>query len=377
MNASSHPIPEPPPSPGVCGARRPGYVLSQLPCISEPHADGAHVDVHGVSWPVTPEQAAAGVMAAEMARGHGTAAELAAAEQNAGLLFDPQRADDIALAAREQAAAEYRAEVEQLREYAASLEWFRPRLQAVIALCAGRPDWHAMTVREILAAADAPPAAAVEAQDVGAPLHLAWDRIVMGPSGDSPRENTLVPCHTSHGVQAALVLDDEQRLGGLLLASLHAAEACTTTGCGATEDEIDAYAYAHADEAAPDLWGWIQVRVHGTDGPPRWWCSSWCANSAIAAAAAELAAADRADAQAPAPLYGGNVDEFIGDAYDSERDSSIPDGEDDDEARCSRCGCTENSPCEGGCVWVPSAQMVDLCSGCVPAERTAETGGAR
>lgn len=37
-----------------------------------------------------------------------------------------------------------------------------------------------------------------------------------------------------------------------------------------------------------------------------------------------------------------------------------------DEARCVRCGCTENSPCAGGCAWVPNLGMVDLCSACVP-----------
>lgn len=258
------------------------------------YPSGAQVLVCNTCVPVTPEQAAAGVMTAAMDDGHTTPLELAAAELAAGLLFDPQLAEEIAKAAREQAAAEHRAEVEQLREYASSLEWFRPRLQAVIALCVGRPDWHAMTVREILAAADAPHVASPEAQDAGAPLQLEWDHIVMGPSGDSPRENTLVPCHTSHGVQAALVLDDEQRLtlGGLLLASLHAAEACVMPGCGLTDDQLDI--------GDPTVWGWIQVRVHGTDGPPRWWCSSWCANSAIAAAAAELAAADRAEEQAHA-----------------------------------------------------------------------------
>lgn len=46
------------------------------------------------------------------------------------------------------------------------------------------------------------------------------------------------------------------------------------------------------------------------------------------------------------------------------------DGE--DEARCVRCGCTENAACPGGCFWVPNLQMVDLCSACAsPQERAA------
>lgn len=48
-----------------------------------------------------------------------------------------------------------------------------------------------------------------------------------------------------------------------------------------------------------------------------------------------------------------------------------PEGQ-DDEARCLRCGCTEDAACEGGCAWVPNAQMVGLCSACAtPAELAA------
>lgn len=300
MNASSQTPPgaqRPEPSPlleySLCGARRPGYVLSQWPCLREPHTDAVHTDVHGVSWPATPVQAAARVIRASIEEGHGTPVEIAQAEEDAGLLFDPQRGKGIDTAAREQSAAEirqWRDTVEDLQERLATWGLFKSKYDAVIALCAGRPDWHLMTVKEILAAAD--PRHVPPAGGQGAPLQLAWDRAIVGPSGDSPRENTIVPCRTSHGGPAALVLDDEQRLalGGLLLASLHAAETCTTAGCGQTETELDAY----GDESTPDLWGWVLIHVQGTDGPARWWCSSWCANSAITAAAAELAAADRA-----------------------------------------------------------------------------------
>jgi len=42
------------------------------------------------------------------------------------------------------------------------------------------------------------------------------------------------------------------------------------------------------------------------------------------------------------------------------------------EAVCSRCGCTDNSPCPGGCVWVPNGFMEDLCSACAAEPETAE-----
>jgi hypothetical protein len=43
----------------------------------------------------------------------------------------------------------------------------------------------------------------------------------------------------------------------------------------------------------------------------------------------------------------------------------------EDEARCVRCGCTENATCEGGCYWVPNLQLVDLCSACATVEELA------
>jgi hypothetical protein len=43
----------------------------------------------------------------------------------------------------------------------------------------------------------------------------------------------------------------------------------------------------------------------------------------------------------------------------------------EDEARCVRCGCTENAACETGCYWVPNLQMTDLCSACATVEELA------
>lgn len=42
------------------------------------------------------------------------------------------------------------------------------------------------------------------------------------------------------------------------------------------------------------------------------------------------------------------------------------------EAKCSRCGCTDTSPCPGGCVWVANNFMDDLCSACAAEPETAE-----
>ncbi|MEV7123819.1 DUF6919 domain-containing protein [Kitasatospora griseola] len=36
------------------------------------------------------------------------------------------------------------------------------------------------------------------------------------------------------------------------------------------------------------------------------------------------------------------------------------------QARCVRCGCTEDDACQGGCWWVPGAAMEDVCSACAP-----------
>lgn len=43
----------------------------------------------------------------------------------------------------------------------------------------------------------------------------------------------------------------------------------------------------------------------------------------------------------------------------------------DDEARCVKCGCTEDAACDGGCYWVPNEQMVDLCSTCATPQQLA------
>ena len=319
----------------TCGNRR--SPLS--PRGNQRYPSGAQVLYCRGACDVGPVRAAAGVIAAAMEHGLITPAAIAQAEEEAGLLFDPKRAQELTEAACEQVRAELEIELAQARDAIATREWFHARWLSVQRLVAGRPDTDLMLVSEILAATD-------PTRGPGAPLPLSWDGLVLGPSGDTEGENTLVPCTTEHGAQAVLVLDAERRahLGGLLVTPTHTGEACTTPGCGLAADDVDA--------SDPGLWGWICVEVAGTEQGPRWWCNPLCVSAAIADARGELAAADQLAAIAPAPAEPGTVVE-------------------DDVARCQRCGCTEDRACEGGCYWVPSPQPIDLCSACASPEELA------
>lgn len=234
-----------------------------------------------------PVDAAVQVMTAAMETGSATARDLAQAEHDAGLLFDPQRAEDIATAAAEQAHAEDQAELAELRRENAALLHIKRQLDGIRTAIAGRPDSDLMLVREIIAAAD--PRA-----PLGGPLPITWSGVVMGPSGDTAGERTLVPCTTSHGGQAALVLDAEQRqaLGGLLLTPTRTGEACPTPGCGTPAEDLDA--------SDPTVFGWVLVQVAGAETAARWWCSPECASDAVSEAGADLAAADREATATPA-----------------------------------------------------------------------------
>ncbi|MFJ2719407.1 hypothetical protein [Streptomyces sp. NPDC087437] len=319
---------------------------------------GAPVLYCGTHVPdATPVQAAAKVMAAAMEHGLATARELAQAEEDAGLLFDPQRAQDIADSARAQARAELEAELAAPSEEIAELRQAKQQLDGIRRLLAGRRHTDLMLVREILIAAD-------PTTRIGAPLSVTWDGVVMGPSGDTVGGNTIVPLTASHGGAAALVVDTEQRLalGGLLLT--HAHTGCLTPGCG-----IEA---ATVDESDPAMWGWILVQVAGTDTPARWYCNPWCASGAITAAGAELAAVDQADAvdpdeQAAAPAAS---------AAEEALAAPTADAAGDDEPRCVRCGCTDSQACPGGCHWVANRRLVDLCSACATPAELAVSGGA-
>ncbi|TQE35444.1 hypothetical protein [Streptomyces ipomoeae] len=276
-----------------CGNRR-GPLA---PRGDERYRSGAQVLVCASGCEAAPVRAATGVIAAAMEHGAITPAAIAQAEQDAGILFDPKRAEEIASAARAQALAEVDAELRQAREAVATLHWFHERWRAVQRLTYGRPGTDLMLVSEILAATDPD-------RTAGAPHVLTWDGLVLGPSGDTEGENTLVPCTTEYGAQAVLVLNDERRLQlGERLLTVHPAEACYTPGCGTHADDLD--------DSDPSVWGWIRIDVAGTKQGARWWCGPWCANAAITAAAAELAAADQAaavnpHAQAPEPPFSGD-----------------------------------------------------------------------
>lgn len=149
----------------------------------------------------SPVQAAAGVIASAMHRGSATPREIAQAEEDAGLLFDPQRAEDIAAAARDQARAEVEAELQQLREEAATAAYFKLRYDRLQQLLLGRPDGHLMTVGEILAAVDGTDARA------GIPVTLSWTHRVAAPTA----AGVAVDCTTAHGGRAVLVVRHHER----------------------------------------------------------------------------------------------------------------------------------------------------------------------
>ncbi|MFU0241700.1 hypothetical protein ACKI1J_38920 [Streptomyces scabiei] len=319
----------------LCGNRR-----DLAPRGQERYGSGAQVLVCRSGCEVSPVQAATGVITAAMTNGAGTPQEWAQAEEDAGLLFDPQRAKDIAAAADAAARADMRAELNQAREDRQSLAWFHSRYRAVGQLCAGRHPDHLLTVSEVLTA--------IDGKLTAGPLPITWEGVLVGPQGDGPGgDRTLLGCTTARGGVAVLALDDEQCTDlAAKLTTVHPAEACTTPGCGIADGDLDA--------SDPMVWGWIRIDVAGTDDGPRWWCTPGCATAAMTAAAADLAAADQLAAITPArPTV------------------PAPMVVEDDVAHCARCGCTEDRACKGGCYWVANPQMLDLCSACASPQELA------
>ncbi|WP_329597792.1 hypothetical protein OIE43_18965 [Streptomyces pseudovenezuelae] len=226
------------------------------------------------------QQLATGVIRAAMAGGAATAEDIAQAEASAGILFDPQTAAAIASDAYEQARAEDRAELALAEQDRETLNWLRQRWRAIGQLCEGRPDTDLLMVREVLAAADGTP-------PTGAPLAITWDGLVMGPSGDTDGENTLVPCTTARGGSAALVLPQTQREALASLLGLQVREAnapCPTDGCGTVDDY---------DASDPNLFGWSRLEIASLGDSPRWYCSDTCVVAALARAGHELREDDR------------------------------------------------------------------------------------
>ncbi|MDX3024039.1 hypothetical protein [Streptomyces acidiscabies] len=264
----------------------------------------------GASPPLTPNtpassvRAATGVIAAAMASGSATAREIAQAEADAGILFDPQRAEDIASAAAEQAHAEAHAAIAERGRQLAALAGVRRQLDAVMRLCEGRPATHLVSVAEVVLAAERAltPYGSV-------PMTLAWTGQVDVAAGEA-----VVRCTSSYGGRADVVVRGDARTAladqvGATVRDIHAP--CSTDGCG-TPDDYDA--------SDPAMLGWARLEVAGIeDAGARWYCTPECVADALARASVELEADDRAAAVDPAqqalapsgvcgPAAGGLVD---------------------------------------------------------------------
>jgi hypothetical protein len=247
--------------------------------------------------PVSPVQVAVGVIRAAMAQGSGTAEDIAQAEQDAGIIFDPARAQDFWEAGYAQAQVEDKAELTQrgrqlavmtdrVRTLETQLTEHSRRLDAVLRLCEGRPVSHHLPVSAILDAA----AHASTPYDT-APMTLEWsgsDGVDL-PEGGHRGGLAIVKCTSVHGGRADLVLtgDKRQALASLLDAEIvpdiHAP--CPhSKACGQSDDEIDA--------AYPKLFGWARLFIPGLDEPGRWYCTPPCVFRALARASEKLATAD-------------------------------------------------------------------------------------
>ncbi|MEU9349063.1 hypothetical protein AB0D74_48485 [Streptomyces sp. NPDC048278] len=233
-------------------------------------------------------RAAAGVLEAAMTNGATTPAELAQAEADAGLLFDPQRAQDIAAAAAEQAHAEDQVELAERGHQLARMAGAQRRVDAVGRLIEGRPGFHLLPVAEIAAASEY----ATTPYD-GLPMTLSWTGRASVPDAHTTHRQVVVECVSSYGGRADLVVEGEARiaLGSLLDEEARATRtACPTDGCGTVDDY---------DTSDPAMAGWALLEVAGVDDEPRWYCSPPCVMAALARAGEELAADDQAAAVDP------------------------------------------------------------------------------
>lgn len=263
-----------------CGNRR----SPLAPRGEERYPSGAQVLTCLGTCPPTPRNAATGIITAAINDGRGTPAEIADAEEAAGLLFDPELAKAIADGAYQQAKAETAAELAAARQDREALDWFHSRWLAAGQLCEGRDPQHMLNVGEILTALDGRVPTRV-------PLTVTWDGIVANPTGDQPGEDTLVAVTTARGGQAVLVLDDDQRQTLAALLDLQVRDIrrpCPTKSCG-TDHDLD----------ASDLFGWSRLQVASLGDGPRWYCSDMCVFDALARAGHEPAFDDQAAAVDP------------------------------------------------------------------------------
>lgn len=233
------------------------------------------------SVPVSPVRAAEGVIAAAMKSGSATAREIAQAEADAGILFDPQAAQAHAEAAAEQAHAEDRAEIAERGRRLAEMAGAQRQVDAVMRLLEGRPGTDLLSVAEISVAVER----GIAPYD-RVPMTLAWRGEVHLDGG-----RAVVRCTSSHGGRADVVVRgaDRQALASLVSAGLRATQVpCGTDGCGTVDDW---------DASDPAMAGWARMEVAGIeDAGARWYCTPQCVSDALARAGAELAEADRAAA---------------------------------------------------------------------------------
>ena len=233
--------------------------------------------------PSSVSQAAAAVLDATMVQdGGATGAQLAEAERTAGILFDAASVEAAVAAARDQARAELRAELDETHVQLAVMAGAHRRNQAVMRLCEGRRGDDLLLVSAVAVAAEC----GTTALD-GLPMTLTWDRSAEIPAAADPFKRVIVNCESPYGGRAALVVegDDRQALASQLDAELvrdiHAP--CPhERGCGSDDAHLD----------SNGVFGWARVEVAGIEGGPRWYCTPQCVSNALARAGEELAVID-------------------------------------------------------------------------------------
>ncbi|NUP19845.1 MAG: hypothetical protein HOZ81_27955 [Streptomyces sp.] len=227
---------------------------------------------------LSPVRVASGVIRAAMANGSATAEDIAQAEADAGVIFDPQRAQDIWNAAYEQARAEGAAELAGLHQQLAAVAGSRRQVDAVMRLCEGRAGDDLLLVSAVAVAAESGSTALDSV-----PMVVRWTGEVSFPiSGRS-----IVRCVSSYGQRADLVVEgaDRVKLSSLVDAEIRDPhEPCPTDGCGTVDDY---------DASAPALFGWSRLEVAALGDSPRWYCSDRCVFDALARARHDLTEADR------------------------------------------------------------------------------------
>ncbi|MFJ2514662.1 hypothetical protein ACIQJX_35165 [Streptomyces griseoviridis] len=240
--------------------------------------------------PVTTLRAAAAVMDAEMAQhdGAATGEQLAQAELRAGVLFDAAHVQDAVTAAVEQARAEMRAELHQLRTELAAMAGSRRQVAAVRRLVEGRRGDDLLFASVVALASEY----GTTAED-GIPMTVTWTGRATVPDAHTTRRRVALDLVSSHGQRVDLVVarGDRRRLADLLAAEardIHAT--CTTPGCGALPSAGDY-------ERLPAGWAWLEVI--GADCVAHWYCSPGCVADAMERAGEAIRAADQAAAVDP------------------------------------------------------------------------------